>query len=225
MSASIGLAADAIYLAAAVPLLVAVGVSVAVWRSARRERVLRVLRTELASRDPAVRKAALEATTDELLASHAELYCDLLAREDDPEVLDALAAAVARSRWEPSDDLALVELRRWVAGGHARATRSSDAATEPAAGLASRDDAAPTHAGAPRSSAAAALRVPAAAAPSGLRPSDAELDELVPRVRELLGDALERLELVSIDGEVLKQWSSSADVPVARTAEGVDATS
>jgi len=223
VSASIGLAADAIYLAAAVPLLVAVGVSIAVWRSAKRERVLRVLRTELASRDPAVRKAALEATTDELLASHAEVYCDLLAREDDPEVLDALAAAVARSRWEPSDDLALVELRRWVAGGHARATRSSDAATEGEAGLVARDRAAPAPAGAPGAS-SAPTRATTPAVPTGPRPSDAELDELVPRVRELLGDALERLELVSIDGEVLKQWSSTADAPVTRTAEGVDAT-
>ncbi len=223
MSASIGLAADAIYLAAAVPLLVAVGVSIAVWRSAKRERVLRVLRTELASRDPAVRKAALEATTDELLASHAEVYCDLLAREDDPEVLDALAAAVARSRWEPSDDLALVELRRWVAGGHARATRSSDGPTEGEAGLVARDRAAPAPAGAPAAS-SVPTRATTPAVPPGPRPSDAELDELVPRVRELLGDALERLELVSIDGEVLKQWSSTADAPVTRTAEGVDAT-
>lgn len=221
MTATLGLAADAIYLAAAVPLLVAVGVSVAVWRSARRERVLRALRTELASRDPAVRKAALGATTDELLAAHAELYCDLLAREDDPDVLDALAAAVARSRWEPSDDLALVELRRWVAGGHARATRSSEPSIDAAADQPTPEPAAPAASRSATAEVAPPAGVPVA--PGGTRPSDAELDELVPRVRELLGDALERLELVSIDGEVLKQWSSSADTPVARAAEGVDA--
>ncbi len=322
MIASFSIGSDAIYLVAAVPLLVAVVVAVAVWRSAKRERIVRTLKAHLISRDPDVRRRALDATTDQMLSTHADVYCDLLGRESDPEVLDALAAAVARSRWEPSDDAALVELRRWVAGGHARATRSStgpsrapartpdaEVAPEPevvavaavianqvdepvdaqvgadsdghveatpdarvdqlddhrdhedgdtatplavAPVLAAPDEGAvpadehegpavvadqpppeapqppqPAVAGPERVAAASAVAVAAAPAPAarrGAEPSDAELDELVPRVRELLGD-VERLELVSIDGEVLKRWSSTQDAAVDRHTEGVDAAS
>jgi len=37
-------------------------------------------------------------------------------------------------------------------------------------------------------------------------PVDDPLDDLVPKVRALLGDELERVEMVSIDGEVLASW-------------------
>jgi hypothetical protein len=39
-------------------------------------------------------------------------------------------------------------------------------------------------------------------------PSAEELAALLPKVRALLGEDLDRLELVSIDGEVLTAWSS-----------------
>jgi hypothetical protein len=60
-----------------------------------------------------------------VLARNARILFDLLEREQDLDVLDALAAAVARSRWEPTDDGALIQLRKWVAGGHSRTTASS----------------------------------------------------------------------------------------------------
>jgi hypothetical protein len=47
-------------------------------------------------------------------------------------------------------------------------------------------------------------------------PSDRELEELVPKVRAVLGDDLECLELVSIDGTVLARWSASPNAPAGR---------
>ena len=169
-----------------------------------------------------MRRRTLDGVTDEVLASNAPLLCELLDREEDLDVLDALAAAVARSRWEPTDDPALVELRRWVAGGRTRATRSSTTAT---AATETADAAAPAAPAAAAAAVATATQVREPPAPQidvdadeprdafGPRPvvdaTPAPLDELVPKVRALLGDDLERLELVSIDGEVLARWSSA----------------
>ena len=149
-----GLRAHAVYLVAAIPLVIAVVVSIIVWRS------------------------ALDALGADAIGPNAPLLCELVERERDPDVLDALAAAVARSRWEPTDDPALLELRRFVAGGTARATRSS--AREP---------------------------TPVGARAAG-QPAADELADLVPKVNALLDGRLEHLELVSIDGEVLTSWTA-----------------
>ena len=173
-----GLRAHAVYLVAAIPLVIAVVVSIIVWRSARKERAAVSLRTALASDDPSARRSALDALGADAIGPNAPLLCELVERERDPDVLDALAAAVARSRWEPTDDPALLELRRFVAGGTARATRSS--AREP---------------------------TPVGARAAG-QPAADELADLVPKVNALLDGRLEHLELVSIDGEVLTSWTA-----------------
>ena len=208
-----GFRAHAIYLVAAIPLLVAVVVAIVVWRNARRERAATELRTRLSNPDPNVRRRTLDEVTDESLAANAALLRELLARERDPEVLDALAAAVARSRWEPSNDPDLVELRRWVSGA-TRATRSSAEGAEPPpfdapapAAPGPADDAPPAAAASsPEPDAAVLAAATAAVADGDATPVDDPLDDLVPKVRALLGDELERVEMVSIDGEVLASW-------------------
>ena len=260
---------DLIYVGAAAPLIIAIFVAVAVWRSASAQRTRRALQEGLSSNDPSVRHATLDAVDDDLLSRNAPIFLRLLETESDPDVLDALAGAVARSRWEPTDNANVVELRRWVAGRHAHATLDDvapmprDAAgplgppedeeapvsfdaqaradeDERAADLAGADDEeADAHDGSP----GVAARTEEADAPSGLvaaslargrrepvrphlaaagamvpakssataviEPDEADLVALVPKVRELLGDDLARVELVSIDGRVLATWSSS----------------
>lgn len=118
-----------VYAIAAVPLAIAVIVALIVWRSARRERARRALSLRLANSDPRERRKVLDSIDDDVLARNSAVLFDLLGREHDPDVLDALAAAVARSRWEPTDDRHLIELRRWVAGSHTRTTASTTTAT------------------------------------------------------------------------------------------------
>lgn len=221
LTATSSVGAHAIYLVAAIPLLVAIVVAILVWRSARRERGSRALWTSLAEPDPRARRDALDALSEDALDYNAPLLCELLKFEHDPDVLDALAAAVARSKWEPTTDPSLLELRRWVAGGHTRTTGSSR-------DLRPIDDneeaVAPAPAAAPEGPAPAAAPptppTPSPPAPTppvrpsvvgAGAPSAQELAELLPKVRALLGEDLERLELVSIDGEVLTRWSSDQE--------------
>jgi hypothetical protein len=223
--ATSALGAHGIYLAAAIPLLVAIVVAGIVWRNARRERGSRALWTSLANPDPAARRDALDALSEDALDYNGPLLCELLRFETDPDVLDALAAAVARSKWEPTTDPSLLELRRWVAGGHTRATTSSQHPPP-------IEDAEPVVAtsapavGDPRETVPAEPAVVAASGPEAVpeagvaatdAPTEQELAELLPKVRALLGEDLERLELVSIDGEVLTRWSS-VEERVAREA-------
>jgi hypothetical protein len=207
LTATSSFGAHAIYLVAAIPLLVAIVVAILVWRSARRERGSRTLWTSLADPDPRARRDALDALSEDALDYNAPLLCELLKFEHDPDVLDALAAAVARSKWEPTTDASLLELRRWVAGGHARTTTSShdpppidDNEEVPVAAPTSSDTSAPSP------DEVRTVRPGAAGVPT-----EQELAELLPKVRALLGEDLERLELVSIDGEVLTRWSSDQE--------------
>jgi hypothetical protein len=119
-----------VYAFVAAPTAVAVVVVLVVWRSAKRERASRALAERLASPDPRARRRVLDEVDDEVLARHSATLFELLTREQDPDVLDSLAAAVARSRWEPTDDRNLIELRRWVAGSHTRTTASTPAEPE-----------------------------------------------------------------------------------------------
>jgi hypothetical protein len=226
-----------LYTAAAIlPLVFAIVVAIAVWRSASHQRTKRDLHEGLTSPDPARRRVTLERVDEDQLARYAPMFVRLLESESDPEVLDALAAAVARSRWEPTDNGNLVELRRWVAGRHAhlplddaapfgprRAGAADVGVGDEDAASTGPDDAAadtgPTDGAGDGAADARAVAGPAVAdrghlaststsATTLVEPTTEELAELVPNVREVLGDELERLELVSIDGRVLATWSA-----------------
>jgi hypothetical protein len=224
--AGVRLGTGAIYLIAAVPLVIAALIASVIWRSAKRERLSRALRSRLESPNPQTRREALDKVTDEVLSIHAVMLSELLVRETDPDVLEALAAAVARSKWEPTDDAALVELRRWVAGGETPTTSSSNGVAPPQ----ERSPAAPAGSAAapgvavadvPVEPAAGGAATPSAgtstngreSVPSPASPDVAEhgdgLGDLVEKVREVLGDGVERVEMVSIEGELLTSWSSA----------------
>ncbi|ODU05131.1 MAG: hypothetical protein ABS81_08415 [Pseudonocardia sp. SCN 72-86] len=84
------------------------------WRVLRRKRVRARLEARLADADPARRRAAVEVATEQGLRAHAALLVALLDREQDQGVLDALAAGVLRSAWEPADRADLLRLRLWA---------------------------------------------------------------------------------------------------------------
>jgi hypothetical protein len=123
-----------VYLVVAVPIAIALVIVIVVWRSARRDRARAALAEQLANPEPRERRRVLDGVDDEVLARNSATLFELLNREQDPDVLDALAAAIARSRWEPTDDRNLIELRRWVAGSHTRTTASTT--VEPVAAVA-----------------------------------------------------------------------------------------
>jgi hypothetical protein len=232
--AGVRLGTGAIYLIAAVPLVIAALIAWVIWRSAKRERASRALRSRLESPNPQTRRDALDKVTDEMLSIHSVMLCELLARESDPDVLDALAAAIAGSKWEPTDDAALMQLRRWVAGGQIRTTSSSPSSPAmapatpeaPSAATASQPaPPAPAPASDPPRAAVIAPRevtTPAAwpststngrEGTSSVPPletpgHDDAVTDLVHKVRAVLGDDVERVEMVSIDGELLTSWSS-----------------
>ena len=219
--------ADLIYVGAVAPLVIAGFVAVAVWRSAATQRTRRALQEGLASDNPDVRRNTLEALDEETLSGNATALLALLGTEQDPEVLDALAGAVARSRWEPTDDGNIVELRRWVAGRHAHraaATIGDPSGRSPGQTAQQADVAASTSPGAipgvpgdigadPSGRAASPRRAPTAPMVEESSHGETDLSELVPKVRALLGERLARMELVSIDGEVLAKWSSTDPQP------------
>jgi hypothetical protein len=225
-----GISTGAIYLIAAVPLVIAALIASIIWRSAKRERASRALRSRLESPNPQTRRDALDKVTDEVLSIHSAMLCELLAREYDPEVLEALAAAVARSKWEPTDDAALLELRRWVAGAQtsdsssgsvfvpaAPAALASETGAQPAMPAPAPTNAVPVEAAPPLAAMAPAAEPSAPVhgtegragePPPGTPARDGDLTDLVHKVQAVLGEGVERVELVSIDGELLTSWSS-----------------
>jgi hypothetical protein len=241
--AGVRLGTGAIYLISVVPLVIAALIASVIWRSAKRERVSRGLRSRLESPNPQTRRDALDKVTDEVLSEHSVMLCELLARESDPDVLDALAAAIARSKWELTEDAALMQLRRWVAGGQVLATSSSTsvsapvpATTTPTVERVETQPSAPPEVVPTLAPAAAAPDAEPIAAPlaaplvvgaapwpstsangreqqagdvaAGVPEPGADLYDLVHKVREVLGEGVERVELVSIEGELLTSWSS-----------------
>jgi hypothetical protein len=224
------------------------------------------------------------------------VFVELLDREHDLDVLDALAAAIARSRWEPTDDGNIVELRRWVAGRHAEEPPAPEAPVAPSGADANpaaldhdptppatpepaperapeadpdlRRDSAPEEIAVPADDAPpplapvgaveAAPVAPSDAAPPAAAPSNGsdatrdleapahagggqgrpaettaivpmattmmepmgstDLSELVPKIRALLGEDLDRMEFVSLEGEVIARWSAT-DPPPSRAHE------
>src|SRR5690242_15050415 len=91
-------------------------VGAAAWRSAARWRARRNVRQMLAAPDAPSRRAALDLVGDDGLSSYAAALVELVQREEDPIVLDAVADLVARTLWEPADQPRLVELRLWARG-------------------------------------------------------------------------------------------------------------
>jgi hypothetical protein len=240
---------DLVWLIAAVPTFIAAVVALIVWRASRRDRARRALAVRLANPVPLERRRVLDEVNDEVLARNSSVLLDLLMVERDPDVLDALAAAVARSRWEPTDDHSLIELRRWVAGGHARTTST----TVPAVTSTPEDEVDPfadgeDHwtAGDPlgtatderaeeRTADASTADASTVDQHTGDEPADAtrepaltarstdELDDFVPKVRAVLGDRVERVELALITGSVLKTWSSGdADDAAPKGRDGAN---
>ena|GEM_PF-3173129 len=229
--AGVRLGTGAIYLIAAVPLVIAAMIASVIWRSAKRDRVSRALRSRLESPNPKTRRDALDKVTDEVLAAHSVMLAELLGRESDPDVLDALAAAVSRTKWEPTDDATVLQLRRWVAAGQVRTTSSSGGArpseaTPATSSSPTEQPAAPPLAAVdvvPEAAGASPAPTPASTSPNrGEAPTSepapatvpsSDLGSLVRRVREVLGEGVERVELVSIDGELLTSWSSAQRAP------------
>jgi hypothetical protein len=232
------------YVGAATPLVIAAMVALVVWRSSKKERARRLLENGLSSPDPDVRRGTLEGVDEHVLAMHPSMFCAFLANEHDPGVLDALAGAVARSRWDPTDDGNIVELRRWVAGRHAHdplpdpepprpaeapattvdGPHADDGVVESSAGVLARGDAgAGSFEGAAQPDIVPVATVSTALVATGstmMEPmGPADLSELVPKIRALLGESLARMELVSIDGEVLATWAATDTPPDAREHE------
>lgn len=100
--------------------LVLAGVGIALialavaWRRHAHRSVRTTLAAALASPDPAERRAAVGVIAEHGVAANAELLLDHACNEEDPEVLAAIALAVARSQWEPLDNPTVVELRLWA---------------------------------------------------------------------------------------------------------------
>ena len=218
--AGVRLSTGAIYLIASIPLVIAALIASVIWRSAKRERVGRALRSRLESPNPQTRRDAIDAVTDDVLAEHVEMLCELLDTESNDDVLDALAAAVARSKWEPTDDAGILRLRRWVTGGMVRSSSAVTSApvTNADATEATQPKPAPAPADSPVPVQAAAATAPSASTngresppsePGSVPAPVGDPAELVHRVREVLGEGVERVELVSIDGELLASWSSA----------------
>lgn len=74
----------------------------------------RVGHLQLSSPDPETRRAAVQLVAERGLAENAAALADLALTETEPGVIDALAHAVARRQWEPTDDPHVLALRSWA---------------------------------------------------------------------------------------------------------------
>lgn len=84
------------------------------WRSVARIREDRQVERGLDDPDPVVRTDVICAATAHGMRRHAARLVRRVLAEEDPNVLDALALAVAHNQWEPVDRGAMVALRQWV---------------------------------------------------------------------------------------------------------------
>ncbi|MBV9284340.1 MAG: ATP-grasp domain-containing protein, partial [Acidimicrobiia bacterium] len=104
----------------------------AVWSARIKREAVRQLRLALLDPEPSTRKSAVYVAAERGLAPFADLLVERVREERSPDVRRALAEAVARTQWEPSDSGPLVELRVWAQGELA----SAAAAAPPAAAVA-----------------------------------------------------------------------------------------
>jgi hypothetical protein len=156
---------------------VALLVGAAGWRSAARWRARRSVRLMLAAPDAPSRRAALDLVGDDGLSSYAAALVELVQREEDPIVLDAVADLVARTLWEPADQPRLVELRLWARGRL----------------LAQQ---------APESADLAPARTPRPQPPPAPRPLRLDRDPLLRRLEQALGERVLAVRIQRPDGTV-----------------------
>jgi carbamoyl-phosphate synthase large subunit len=88
----------------------------AVWAARLKRDAVRQLRLAILDPDPSTRKAAVLVAAERGLEPFADLLVERVQAEHHPQVRRALAEAVARSQWEPSDSSELVDLRVWAQG-------------------------------------------------------------------------------------------------------------
>jgi hypothetical protein len=79
----------------------------------RRRRAREALRRALWSVDPAARRAAVQVAMEGGLDAVASLFLERVQVETDRLVLDAIADAIDRTRWEPQASPHIEALRRW----------------------------------------------------------------------------------------------------------------
>lgn len=85
------------------------------WYLGLRRRMRRDIEAVLDAEDPAARIAAVEVVASHGIAAVARSLLHRVEVESDDGVLDAIAAAVARSQWEPLTSPELMALRLWAA--------------------------------------------------------------------------------------------------------------
>jgi len=85
------------------------------WYAGLRYRLRQDIEAVLAADDPAARMAAVDVVASHGIASVAKSLLARVEVEHDEAVLDAIAAAVYRSQWEPLASPELVALRLWAA--------------------------------------------------------------------------------------------------------------
>jgi hypothetical protein len=103
-----------------------------VWRLVHTALLARQLRRALRDPSPARRVAAVEVATEQGLRRHAWQLMDVVGRERDRRVLDALVEAVLRNAWEPADRRPVQWLRLWAHGERAARPAPAPAAPAPA---------------------------------------------------------------------------------------------
>ncbi len=115
-----------LFIAALVVLAGAVG-----WRQMQRRRTAQWFRTRLQDPDPDVRRSAVEGWIGYGLHRSAKDLLQLVAREQDPQVLDAVALEVRKRAWEPPSRPEIAELRAWGSRYDAERRAVGESAPEP----------------------------------------------------------------------------------------------
>ncbi|MBV8980080.1 MAG: ATP-grasp domain-containing protein [Acidimicrobiia bacterium] len=102
----------------------------AVWSLRIKREAVRQLRLALLDPEPSTRKSAVYVAAERGLAPFADLLVERAREEHNADVRRALAEAVARTQWEPSDTGELVELRVWAQSELSSATASGSSETQ-----------------------------------------------------------------------------------------------
>jgi hypothetical protein len=100
------------------PILIASGAlliaAACSWRAMSRRQAIHAVRSALADRDPAVRRAGVAVAAQQGLSVHSGTLLELARLETDRSVSLALARAVVRNQWEPATAPHLIGLRLWA---------------------------------------------------------------------------------------------------------------
>ena len=93
----------------------AVVIAGSAWRLLATSRRRRRLDEALAGPDPATRLAALDLVAERGVSAHLGVLVERALVESDPVVQAALVRALTHTRWEPSADRRVLQLRAWAA--------------------------------------------------------------------------------------------------------------